>query len=96
MIATCVDLQGKIRVYARIRPMLPFEAAKGQKAVLESPDELSLHHMWKGAKREYNFDAVFMPDVPQEKVCWGRQQAYVRCCATNPEQLAYDEHETKL
>ena len=62
--------QGKIRVYARIRPMLPFEAAKGQKAVLESPDELSLHHMWKGAKREYNFDAVFMPDVPQEKVCW--------------------------
>ncbi len=63
--------QGKIRVYARIRPMLPFEAAKGQKAVLDSPDELSLNHMWKGAKREYNFDAVFMPDVPQEKVCWG-------------------------
>jgi len=60
--------QGKIRVYARIRPMLPFEAAKGQKAVLDSPDELSLNHMWKGAKREYNFDAVFMPDVPQEKV----------------------------
>ncbi len=61
-------MQGKIRVFARIRPMLAFEKAKGQTSVLDCPDELTLVHMWKGAKREYAFDAVFQPSDPQDKV----------------------------
>ena len=62
-------LQGKIRVFARVRPMLAFEQAKGQTSVLDCPDELTLTHMWKGAKREYAFDSVFQPSDPQDKVC---------------------------
>lgn len=67
--------QGKIRVFARIRPMLEFEAAKGQAPALVVPDELTVTHMWKGAPREYNFDAVFAPEATQEQVlflemCW--------------------------
>jgi hypothetical protein len=63
------DMKGKIRVYARVRPMLPFEADRGQKVALNIPDELSLDHIWKEKKREYQFDAVFAPDASQDKVC---------------------------
>lgn len=59
--------QGKIRVFARIRPMLPFEAAKGQAPAVTSADELTIAHPWKGALREYNFDTVFPPGTPQEQ-----------------------------
>ena len=62
------DMKGKIRVYARVRPMLPFEKERGQKEALNIPDELSLDHVWKEKKREYQFDAVFSPSVTQEKV----------------------------
>ena len=62
------DMKGKIRVYARVRPMLEFERSRGQKEALIIPDELSLEHMWKDKKREYSFDAVFSSATPQEKV----------------------------
>ena len=62
------DMKGKIRVYARVRPMLEFERSRGQKEALIIPDELSLEHMWKDKKREYSFDAVFSSSTSQEKV----------------------------
>ena len=62
------DMKGKIRVYARVRPMLEFERSRGQKEALIIPDELSLEHVWKDKKREYSFDAVFSPATAQEKV----------------------------
>ncbi|KAK9831534.1 hypothetical protein WJX81_006588 [Elliptochloris bilobata] len=62
------DMKGKIRVYARVRPMLGFEAERGQKVALNIPDELTLDHIWKDKKREYSFDAVFAPGTSQEKV----------------------------
>lgn len=62
------DMKGKIRVYARVRPMLTFEQQKGQSDVLKIPDELTLEHMWKDKKREYSFDAVFSPETSQDKV----------------------------
>lgn len=62
-------IQGKIRVFARIRPMLEFEAAKGQSPAVTSSDELTIGHPWKGAPREYSFDSVFPPNTPQELVC---------------------------
>ncbi|KAL3130979.1 hypothetical protein ABBQ38_000302 [Trebouxia sp. C0009 RCD-2024] len=62
------DMKGKIRVYARVRPMLEFERSRGQKEALIIPDELSLEHMWKDKKREYSFDAVFSATTAQEKV----------------------------
>lgn len=61
-------VQGKIRVFARIRPIVDFEMAKGQTAVLNVPDELTITHLWKGAPREYSFDNVFSPGASQEQV----------------------------
>jgi hypothetical protein len=65
------DMKGKIRVFARVRPMLGFEADRGHKNALNIPDELTLDHIWKDKKREYNFDAVFSPDASQDKVPFG-------------------------
>ena len=62
------DMKGKIRVYARVRPMLSFEQDRGHRNALNIPDELTLDHIWKDKKREYNFDAVFAPDASQDKV----------------------------
>ena len=64
------DMKGKIRVYARVRPMLSFEQDRGHRNALNIPDELTLDHIWKDKKREYNFDAVFAPDASQDKVCF--------------------------
>jgi Microtubule binding len=55
-------------VFARIRPIMEFEQAKGQTAVLNVPDELTVTHLWKGAPREYSFDNVFSPEASQEQV----------------------------
>ncbi|KAK9815534.1 hypothetical protein WJX72_005298 [[Myrmecia] bisecta] len=62
------DMKGKIRVYCRLRPMLKFEKDKGQSVALIVPDELSIEHMWKDKKREYQFDAVFEPAATQVQV----------------------------
>jgi len=64
------DMKGKIRVYARVRPMLGFEEKAGQKPELQIPDELTLSHPWKEEKkpREYNFDSVFNSAASQEQV----------------------------
>ena len=62
------DMKGKIRVFARVRPMLTFEQQKGQTDVLKIPDELTLEHVWKDKKREFSFDAVFAPETSQDKV----------------------------
>lgn len=41
------DLKGKIRVYARARPMLDLERNRGQAFALGIPDELTLNHFWR-------------------------------------------------
>ena len=51
-----------------------------QVSALTVPDELTVTHLWKGAPREYNFDAVFAPGTPQEQVrvhrlLWGAEGA---------------------
>ena len=62
------DMKGKIRVFARVRPVLKFEAQRGAKNALLIPDVLTVEHQWKEKKREYNFDSVFSPDTSQEAV----------------------------
>jgi hypothetical protein len=73
------DMKGKIRVYARVRPMLSFEKERGQKVALNIPDELTLDHIWKEKKREYQFDAVFEPVASQEKVCPFTRHGHNQC-----------------
>ena len=57
---TIQDMKGKIRVFCRVRPMLDFEAERGQKVAISIPDELTAAHFWKDEKkqREYPFDQV--------------------------------------
>lgn len=62
------DMKGKIRVYCRSRPVLPFESERGQETAVEIPDELTINLKWKDKKKEFSFDAVFDGDAPQEKV----------------------------
>eukprot|EP00210_Caulerpa_lentillifera_P004590 g4380.t1 len=64
------DLKGKIRVFARIRPILNLEKTRGQSNVLNIPDELSVSHPWKREDfpREYSFDKVFGPNTTQQDV----------------------------
>lgn len=62
------DMKGKIRVYCRSRPVLPFELERGQETAIEIPDELTINLKWKDKKKEFSFDAVFDGNAPQEKV----------------------------
>ena len=62
------DMKGKIRVYARVRPILPFETAQGQTEALTFPDPLTLNLTWRREKREYQFDSVFQPSCSQAQV----------------------------
>ena len=67
---TIQDLKGKIRVYARVRPVLNMEQRKGQQFALQFPDAFSISHLWKrdASPREYTFDGVFSPDASQNDV----------------------------
>lgn len=62
------DMKGKIRVYARVRPILQMEKDRGQVEALQIPDELTLALQWKGQKKEWSFDSVFSATTPQDKV----------------------------
>jgi hypothetical protein len=62
------DMKGKIRVYCRVRPLLPFERERGQEMAVETPDELTIALKWKDKKREFSFDAVFEGGTSQDRV----------------------------
>ena len=70
------DMKGKIRVFARVRPVLKFETQRGATNALLIPDVLTLQHMWKDKKREYNFDSVFDPNTSQETVCMSSSSCF--------------------
>ena len=62
------DAKGKIRVYARVRPLLPGEQECGSALALTFPNALTLAHEWKGTVKSYNFDSVFPPSASQAAV----------------------------
>jgi hypothetical protein len=44
------DMKGKIRVYARWRPLSTKEVKERQQNVLTAPDEFTVEHPWKDDK----------------------------------------------
>lgn len=62
------DMKGKIRVYARCRPLSTSEKDRGNFSVLKSPDEYTLIVDTQRGPKEFQYDAVFMPESTQEKV----------------------------
>lgn len=62
------DMKGKIRVFARVRPMNKIEANKDSKIVVSIPDEMTIQVQTKNGPKKYNFDNCFGPDSTQEEV----------------------------
>ena len=64
------DLKGKIRVYARTRPLTGIEEEQNQQVVLSTPDEFTCSHPWRGEKKDraYEFDEVFPANSSQAHV----------------------------
>jgi len=62
-------MKGKIRVYARWRPLSEKEHRENQRSVLSSPDEFTLEHPWKDDKpKQHQFDHVFDQFATQEQI----------------------------
>lgn len=63
------DMKGKIRVYARWRPLSSKEVRERQQNVLIAPDEFTIEHPWKDDKpKQHQFDHVFDHHASQEEV----------------------------
>ncbi|KAL8610796.1 hypothetical protein ACOMHN_016779 [Nucella lapillus] len=62
------DMKGKIRVYARARPLSSGEKERGNVSVVKSPDEFSVQVMSQRGQKEFQYDQVFLEDSTQEKV----------------------------
>lgn len=62
-------MKGKIRVYARWRPLSEKEVKGGEQSVLTSCDEFSIEHPWKDDKiKQHQFDHIFDEFATQEQV----------------------------
>lgn len=70
---TILELKGNIRVFCRVRPLLPDEGSKGDSKVLTFPTSTEamgrgVDLLQNGQKHSFIFDKVFMPDASQEDV----------------------------
>ncbi|KAJ1451716.1 P-loop containing nucleoside triphosphate hydrolase protein [Pelagophyceae sp. CCMP2097] len=57
------DMKGKIRVYARCRPMAKYEREKGCKQSVHFDDETTMTIDGQHGPKEFIFDAVFPPET---------------------------------
>jgi Pyruvate/2-oxoacid:ferredoxin oxidoreductase delta subunit len=62
------DIKGKVRVFARARPMSKDEIKKKCKFITTFPDEMSIQVQTRNGLKAYNFDSCFGPDSTQEEV----------------------------
>jgi hypothetical protein len=62
------DMKGKIRVFARVRPMNKNEYNQGSKDAVAIPDEMTIQVQTRNGPKKYNFDNCFGPDSTQEEV----------------------------
>ncbi|XP_044472709.1 kinesin-like protein KIN-14M isoform X2 [Mangifera indica] len=70
---TILELKGNIRVFCRVRPLLPDDSCSTEVRVLSYPTSIEavgrgIDIMQNGQKHSFTFDRVFMPDAPQEDV----------------------------
>lgn len=63
------ELRGNIRVFCRVRPLLPFEVKRGDSAGITFPDEgeLQVDNKKRGPK-SWEFDKVFQPGTQNSEV----------------------------
>lgn len=83
-------MKGKIRVYARWRPLSSKEIKERQQNVLIAPDEFTVEHPWKDDKpKHHQYDHVFDHHATQEEVFEDtkvrpelRKIGFIRCSCT--------------
>ena len=61
-------MKGKIRVYARCRPMAQYEKDRDCEQVLRFTGDQDLEVMKERGPKEFSFDAVFPATTAQDKV----------------------------
>lgn len=63
------ELRGNIRVYCRVRPLLPFEESAGHKNIMKYPADGEISYIdSSGRPKKFEFDQVYSPKTTQEKV----------------------------
>ena len=64
------DMKGKIRVFARVRPMSENEKQReeSKNSIIKIVDEFSLVVQAKNGPRTFEFDSIFGPESTQEQV----------------------------
>ncbi|KAE8125657.1 hypothetical protein FH972_020436 [Carpinus fangiana] len=70
---TILELKGNIRVFCRVRPLLPEDGISTEGKVISYPTSLEslgrgIDVAQNGQKHAFTFDQVFMPDAPQDDV----------------------------
>ncbi|KAJ7948498.1 Kinesin-like protein [Quillaja saponaria] len=70
---TILELKGNIRVFCRVRPLLPDENCNSEGKVISYPTSMEVlgrgvDLRQSGQKHSFTFDKVFMPDASQEDV----------------------------
>ncbi|KAA8526931.1 hypothetical protein F0562_008840 [Nyssa sinensis] len=70
---TILELKGNIRVFCRVRPLLPDDSVGTEGKVISYPTTTealgrSIDLIQNGQKHSFTFDQVFMPDASQEDV----------------------------
>jgi hypothetical protein len=59
------DMKGKIRVYARCRPMARYEMDRGSSQAVRFIDETTLEVQTQRGAKTFEFDASFTPATTQ-------------------------------
>jgi hypothetical protein len=64
------DMKGAIRVYCRVRPLLPFEVKDKRGECVEIPDDetINVELAERNVTKTYNFDKVYGADTTQDQV----------------------------
>ncbi|XP_057950155.1 kinesin-like protein KIN-14N [Malania oleifera] len=70
---TILELKGNIRVFCRVRPLLPDDSAGAETKVISYPTSTEafgrgIDLLQNGQKHSFTFDKVFMPDASQDEV----------------------------
>ena len=69
------DMKGKIRVYCRVRPMLPSEIERNHKTIVQKKDEFTMNVETKQGIKTYKFDSIF--DEKSSQVSLNSQSFYI-------------------
>jgi hypothetical protein len=73
------DMKGKIRVYARCRPMARYEIERGCTQVVRFVDDTTLEVDSGRGMKQFLFDSVFTPDNSQEQI-FGDTRNLIQSC----------------